>query len=151
MAYTEKEINKAFDYVIQQIESGCSVNSILKEQGTPGSETFYKWIDEDKEKAKKYVRACEDRADLIFEDILHIADDSTNDTQTVDMSGVEIEVVNKENVQRSRLRVDARKWMLSKMNPKKYGDKIDHTTGGERMNTGATQHTVIFQDASKKK
>ena len=43
-------------------------------------------------------------------------------------------VTNHNVIQRDRLRVDARKWALSKMNPKKYGDKVDVTSGGEKIN-----------------
>ena len=34
---------------------------------------------------------------------------------------------------RSRIRIDARKWMLSKLQPEKYGDKMDYTSGGEKI------------------
>jgi hypothetical protein len=46
------------------------------------------------------------------------------------------EVVNNAVISRDKLRVDTRKWAMSKMNPKKYGDKvdIDHTTKGESLN-----------------
>ena len=42
-------------------------------------------------------------------------------------------VLNGEHIQRSRLRVDTRKWYLSKLNPKKYGDKVDVTTKGKEI------------------
>ena len=38
--------------------------------------------------------------------------------------------LNGENIQRSRLRIDTRKWLMSKLNPKVYGDKLDMTTNG---------------------
>ncbi len=38
--------------------------------------------------------------------------------------------LNGEHVQRSRLRVDTRKWILSKLAPKRYGDKLQHTGDG---------------------
>jgi len=47
-------------------------------------------------------------------------------------------------MQRSRLRVDVRKWALSKMNPKKYGDKVDHTTGGEKLPTNTTNLAITL-------
>jgi hypothetical protein len=55
------------------------------------------------------------------EDILAIADDSASDV-IVGENGREM--VNNEAIARSRLRVDARKWLASKMAPKKYGDKL---------------------------
>jgi hypothetical protein len=56
------------------------------------------------------------KADLMFEDILNIADDSSGDTITDDEGN---ERINTEFVQRSKIRVDTRKWALSRMNPKK--------------------------------
>jgi hypothetical protein len=65
---------------------------------------------------------------------LDIADDSSNDVTEFDLGdGVITQKVNSEVVQRSRLRVDARKWMLGKMNPKKYGERLelDNKLSGE--------------------
>ena len=61
-----------------------------------------------------------------FEDELNeIADDGRNDWMTVTRrDGSEIEVANNEVLQRSRLRVDTRKWIMSKILPKRYGDKL---------------------------
>lgn len=85
----------------------------------PSSKTFYEWIDEDKEKVKQYARACQDRQDLLFDEILEIADENEADVYKDDDGNVKIDG---NTVQRSRLKVDARKWALSKMNPKKFGD-----------------------------
>ena len=84
-------------------------------------ETFYRWIEEDDAKSKQYARACTERADAIFEEILDITDNNALDVTIDDEGGYQVQG---EIVQRSKLKVDARKWMLSKMNPKKYGDFI---------------------------
>jgi hypothetical protein len=57
-----------------------------------------------------------------------IADDGSNDYMTITKGNKSYNVEDREVTSRSKLRVDTRKWMLSKMNPKKYGDKIDVTT-----------------------
>lgn len=61
------------------------------------------------------------------EDILDIADDSSDDweTRTNSRTGEEYEVVNQEAVQRARLRVDTRKWLMAKMKPKKYSERFE--------------------------
>lgn len=117
MAY---DIEDTFKQILLAIEEGNSLRSVLKREGMPTSTAFYEWIDSDKEKVLHYARACEKRADTIFEDILDIADDSSQDTILTEKGN---EVLNSEWVQRSKLRIDARKWMLGKMQPKKYGDK----------------------------
>ena len=121
MAYSEDEIDTIFKRIINAISiNNMSLRAALRMHGMPTSETFFKWIDADKDKTIQYTRACEQRADNIFEEILEIADDSSNDVKITEDG---IQTVNSEFVQRSKLRVDARKWMLGKMNPKKYGDK----------------------------
>ena len=84
-------------------------------------------MDKYEEKSKLYARACEFRADAIFEEILEISNHTEEDHTPFTGSNV---------IQRDRLKIDARKWMLAKMQPKKYGDKLDldHTTNGESIN-----------------
>jgi len=131
MAYSEKDIEEIFSTILERIEKGEALRQILKEEKMPSSQTFYVWIEEDKVKSKRYARATELRADAIFEDILDIADDSSHDI-IKDKEGNE--KINTEFVQRSRLKVDARKWIVAKLNPKKYGDKIDVTSNHETIN-----------------
>ena len=92
----------------------------------PGMFTVYKWLREYEWFSKQYARAREDQADFMADQIIDISDDSTNDTLYDDEGN---ERINQEWVQRSRLRIDARKWKASKLAPKKYGDKIDLTSG----------------------
>jgi hypothetical protein len=122
-----------FENVLKHISEGMSVRDACKLPDTVASSTFYEQIKDDSTKAEQYARASEVRAHLIFDDIIAIADETSGDI-TIDDDG--LEKVNHENIQRSRLRVDARKWALSKMNPKKYSDnsKLDVTTNGESIN-----------------
>lgn len=75
----------------------------------------------------QYARARESQADKMAEDILQIADDGLNDTYTDDSGN---DRTNQDVIARSRLRVDARKWLASKMAPKKYGEKLDLNHSG---------------------
>lgn len=131
MAYSKKEIESLFKEILRRIsEEGKSVRAILLEETMPDQNTFYKWIGEDEEKKEQYAHACATRAEKIFEEIIEIADESQGDVIT-NKDGEER--LNGEFVARSRLRVDARKWVLSKMQPKKYGDKIDVTSDGKEI------------------
>jgi len=89
----------------------------------PARQTVLDWLHAEPEFAAQYARAREAQADLMGEEILDIADDSRNDS-FVDEDGQTH--VNFDHIQRSRLRVDARKWLMGKMAPKKYGDKLLH-------------------------
>ena len=117
MAY-DKE--KVFPIILSEIEEGASLRSILKREEMPSRTIFFEWLHNDESKVNQYARACELRAEHIFEDILEIADESSGDKKYTDTG----EVIDSEYVARSRIKIDARKWMLGKMNPKKYGDKI---------------------------
>lgn len=132
MAYKKEQIEEIFNRIMSEIIHGRALRNILKDEGMPAPETFYVWLDQDESKSKRYARACEYRADAIFDEIIDIADDSSNDTEYTEQG----EKPNHEWISRSRLRVDSRKWIASKLAPKKYGDKIDvdHTTLGESIN-----------------
>ena len=132
MAYSKENKDRIFNEICDQIQKGRSLRSVIKDEGMPDLSTFYVWLKEDEEKSKHYAYATEARAEMIFEDILKIADDNSDD-EIVNEDGLPI--INHDVINRARLKIDARKWMLSKMIPKKYGDKIDHTTDGEKINS----------------
>lgn len=131
MAYSKEDIDNIFDEVCIRVENGEAIRDILKDKNLPSSSTFYDWLENDTEKSKRYARAKELWAESQAAEILRIADDSTNDTIYTEKGEIE----NKEWVNRSKLRVDTRKWLMSKMYPKKYGDKIDLTTDNKPINT----------------
>ena len=125
MAYSQQQIDDTFDEILREIEQGNSLISILRRKEFPSTATFYQWLEADEDKAKRYVRACEIRADVIFEDIIDIADHSDEDHTP--FTGVNV-------VQRDRLKIDARKWIVAKLHPKKYSDRVyqDITTHQEQ-------------------
>ena len=121
MAYSIEEIEETFARIIQGIsDDGESLRSVLMRHSMPSSSTFYEWIDSDKTKAKRYARACEDRTEKLVDEIIEISDNSTGDNKTMEDG---TEVPDHEWIARSRLRVDSRKWLASRLHPKKYGDK----------------------------
>lgn len=130
MAYSDKEIRITLDNIYHEISKGASLRKVLKDKDMPHSRTFYKWIEADDEELARYTRAREERQDKIFEDIMEIADDSSQDERVTEGGNV---VFNSEFAARSKIKIDARKWMLGKMNPKVYGDKIDITSKDEKI------------------
>lgn len=100
----------------------------------PSCETMFRWIREKPEFREQYARAKQESADFMADEILDIADDGTNDWEEREMAGGRtIIALNSEAVQRSKLRVDTRKWLMAKMKPKKYGEALDVTSGGEKI------------------
>lgn len=91
-----------------------SLHKIAKKFNVSPSSIF-KWLSENSEFSDKYARAKEMQAELFASQIIDIADERSNDSDPENGNVY---------VQRDRLRVDSRKWIVSKLLPKKYGDKV---------------------------
>jgi hypothetical protein len=132
------------DKICSELAEGISLRTICLAEDMPDKSNVFKWLRTRKEFRDQYERAKEASADAMSEDILDIADDGTNDFMELqDKEGENIGWrINGEAVQRSKLRVDTRKWIASKLKPKKYGDKIDMTTGGKPF-------TISFHESLK--
>ena len=107
--------------ICERISSGEILTNICKEPGMPNIVTVLgNWLDAHPDFAKLYARAKMRRLEVMAEEITAISDDSTGDW-IEDAEGNRR--ANPESVQRSRLRVDTRKWLLAKLAAKTYGDK----------------------------
>jgi hypothetical protein len=137
--------------ICERIALGESLRAICREDGTPNQATVYRWLDQDEAFREQYARARAKQADTMAEEIVEIADETWNDTQVTEHG----EKPNSEWIARSRLRVDARKWLMSKLAPKKYGEKLDVTTDGQSLNLSAEERaaklTAIQAVAARRK
>ena len=140
MAYTEENKENIFSLICDELEKGYSLRSILRRENMPSSRTFFKWVDEDENKVKQYERSVELRSEFLFDEIIEIADKQGEDVGE-DENGNK--VINHNIVQRNRLQIDARKWALSKMLPKKFGDRTDITSGGEKISSNDIKIEII--------
>jgi hypothetical protein len=121
------------DKVCEQLAEGDSLRTVCTSDDMPSMSTVFKQLRIDPEFAQQYANAKEQGAIAMFEEMMDIADDGTNDFMLrKDESGGDTGFYfeNKEALARSRLRVDTRKWALSKLAPKKYGDKIQTELSG---------------------
>lgn len=151
MAYSAEERESKLTEIFKKIENGLSLRKALIEVHIPAV-TFYEWIDKDEEKAKQYARACEERAESLVDEMIDIADDSSKDVIEQDLGdGIVNHITNHEVIQRSKLRVDARKWLISKLAPKKYGDKIDVTTGGDKIQSAPSVNLSMLDTETLQK
>lgn len=93
----------------------------------PKVTTIMRWLSEDDKKTfrEQYTRARELQAEFLVDEILDIADDGTNDYMTITKGDESYNVEDKEVTNRSKLRVEARKWRASKLFPKRYGEKVE--------------------------
>lgn len=100
-------------HICSEISSGRSLRSICDDEGMPNKSTVFKWLAKHLSFNDQYTKAQEERTSAFAEEIVEISDELTGDTQ------------------RDRLRVDTRKWLMSKMAPKRYGDKVETVHSGE--------------------
>jgi len=110
------EKQKKITEVLTQMREGKSLRQASKMAGV-ARQTFLDWVDKDQELSGQYARARSDMIDKIADDIIKIADEEMIPTGEGKIDSA--------MVQKQRLRVDTRKWLLSKMAPKKYGDKLE--------------------------
>jgi len=105
--------------ICRHITNGGTLNKLCNKKAFPNRDTVYNWLLIHGEFADMYTRACEIRREIKFESLTDMIDQE-------------------ENPQKARLKLDAIKWQLSKEEPRKYGDRLDLTSGGERIGRGMT-------------
>lgn len=109
------------DAICERLASPESLRSICDDEDMPSKTTVLRWLRQNEEFRAQYARAREDQADAFADEILDISDDGRRD-YVPDEDGHE--VVDHDHIQRSKLRVETRKWLMGKMAPKKYGDRL---------------------------
>lgn len=118
-----------------RLSEGESLRSVCRDEELPAKATVLRWIARHDEFRDQYVRAKAQGAEAIAEEMFDIADDASNDwMEKLDAEGQGIGwQLNGDHVRRSQLRIDTRKWYLSKIMPKKYGDKLEVNSTGMPM------------------
>ena len=118
--------NKLADLICSRLSEGESLRTVCKSEDMPCKTTVFMWLRTNKRFLDQYTRAKEESADALTDEMLDIADDGQNDW--MDRLGENGEnegyQLNGEHIQRSRLRIETRKWLAMKLKPKKYGDKL---------------------------
>lgn len=123
--------------ICERLMLGESVNSICRDEDMPNKVTICRWLAAGINKksvdliefCNRYEEARTIQAEMMADEIIDIADDGTNDyVERATKNGDVIVVCDHEHVNRSKLRIESRKWTAEKLLPKKYGafQKIDH-------------------------
>lgn len=134
------------DEICRRMAEGESLNEISRSDGMPAASTVRGWVMDDREGfAARYARARELQAETWADEIVEISDNGLNDwSERQTPNGKTETVLDHEHVTRSRLRVDSRKWLLSKLRPGTYGDKLQHANAAGDGNT-----EVVYRWADK--
>lgn len=138
------------DAICERIALGESLRAICRDESMPAMSTVFKWLTQQESFAEQYAHAREEQAETLADEIVAIADEECTMVRA-DKHGAKdddgegnVEVVfDATAVARNRLRIDARKWVASKLKPKKYGDKIQSEISGPGGGPIPTTITVV--------
>jgi hypothetical protein len=109
---------KLADEICGMLAEGMSVRAICRDPKMPAMSQIFNWLSINEEFQEQYTRAKNETADALAEDIQDIADRTLKGEYDPNAA---------------RVAIDAYKWTAAKLKPKKYGDKLDHTSGGKEL------------------
>ncbi|EPC0065457.1 DNA-binding protein [Escherichia coli] len=122
--YTEE---KALE-ICELVADGQSINKISKMSGMPTRSTILKWFRDVPEFSDMYIRAKEIGFEVLADEIIDIADAAEN--------------IKTEELRRHQLMIETRKWLLAKLQPRKYGERVTQEIVGDASNpVQVEQHT----------
>ncbi len=114
----------------ERIAGGETVREIVADRHMPSEKSIYLALAADEAFAAQYGQAREAQLVGWEDEILRIADDATNDYVTRKRGDEEVVTVDHDHINRSRLRIDARKWLMAKRLPKRYGERVSTEVSG---------------------
>ena len=120
--------------ICERIADGESLRSVCRDKKMPSRDAVYSRLITHPDFADQYARACEIRADYVFDEMFEIADTPQLGVKTVIKPDGSVETTEGDMIEHRRLRIDARKWALARMSPRKYGD---------RQTTDANVHVAV--------
>lgn len=124
------------ELICARLADGETLTSVCKTPGMPARQTVHMWRMRIPAFDARYARAREIGMEAMSDDVLAIADDDTLDI-------LKDGTVNNANVQRARLMVDTRKFLMGKLAPHVYGERIEH------KHSGGVEHRVTLSDRER--
>ncbi len=112
--------------ILTEIANGGKLTDIAKRNGFTYDSWFH-YMEHHPEVRQQYARARILQCEVMADEILTIADDASRDT----IEGENGPMQNNEWIARSRVRIDVRKWLLAKINPARWGEKIEMEHSGQ--------------------
>lgn len=122
--------------ICKQLAQGISLRTVCLPKEMPDLSIIFDWLAKYPDFAKQYAWAKQESSDAMAEEILDLSDESVRGAYKADPKAAGAVV------QAHRLQVDTRKWLMSKMKPKRYGEKVDVTSAGEAIKG----NSIIFKD-----
>lgn len=111
--------------ICSRIAEGESLRSICRDESMPSLASIFLWLSQKPDFSEQYTRAREEQADVHADAIVAIADETPDVEEVRDRDGNIVDLkLHSAYVQWQKNRIDARKWVASKLKPKKYGDRV---------------------------
>lgn len=117
------------DRICERIALGESMRSICRDEEMPAMQTIWRWLRENKIFSERYESATKERTEAQNEILLELGDQALEEAYKADPKAANAVV------SAVKLKADNLKWVMSKMKPKKYGDKMDLTSDGKQLPT----------------
>ena len=130
---TERE--PVLAHIYGEVAAGRALDRVLSEdEGMPGSSTFWRWHMADEQIRDNLARARENGVERLMGECVDIADtQEVGEIRTVKADGA-IEVKTEDMLGHRKLRIETRMKYAQMIAPRKYGAKLDVTSGGEAIN-----------------
>jgi hypothetical protein len=124
---------KTFDVICEKVSTGMTLNEVCRMKGMPLAVTVRAWVMHNKPPGiyTQYARAKELQLEAMADEMQEIADHARNDWMTRNFRGVTSVVPNREVIDRSKLRVETRKWLLSKLARGRFGEPREGKPEGD--------------------
>lgn len=126
--------DEIFETICQRLENGEVLRAICANEDMPDRSTVLRWIANDDAKRRRYDSARQACVEFWSDEIIQIATDGSRDTVTDEKGRARCD---HEWVARSRLRIDTIKFLMTKINPLKWGDKLPEAAAARQMEIDA--------------
>lgn len=113
--------------ICSKLADGISLRTICQEEGMPDKNTFFRWLREFPELRDQYARAKEESTDALNEILIELGDRAIEHSEEADVKAANAVV------SAYKLKADNLRWVMSKLKPKKYGEKLDVTSDGKAL------------------
>jgi hypothetical protein len=120
--------------IYAEVATGRSLDSVLKDEGMPSSATFWRWHMEDENIRENLAQARANAVEVHLGEIIEIADNKTADPDAASR----------------KVRIYAREKFAQMIAPRKYGPKLDLTSGGEKIGLSAEIEAARRRRAEEK-
>lgn len=126
------------DLICERIANGESLRRIARDDGMPIPNTIMRWARTIEEFRVQYARAKTEQMDHYAEQLVDISDSNEDDTYSTGEGEVKHDT---DHIQRAKLRIDTRKWVMARLAAKKYGDKSE-----QNVTASVTVTRLVFSD-----